>query len=286
MSPWAEVIRAALGVKALAWHSVTVPNILPKPHQTELSGNYARTPVLQIGADIFCDTTAIIAALEPFGPSLLGPGQSDLAATAQGPTFFAAVGAAMGNGGRTDNMDAFWEDRKARFGMDPTGFMAMVPALIAAFHSHLDSLETRLSDARPFLLGDTVGHADLAHYSLVWFQQFAGNQAELLIPRPHLAAWTARVAAFGHGTPTPLSGEAAIAIAAESTPFAGGPIDPASGFTANQPVAISQPGCADPATIGPLLALNDTGIVIARHSDQAGPLALHFPRLGQAIAAA
>ena len=63
-SPFAELVRAAFGLKGLAWDSLMVPRILPKPDQTRLTGGYGRTPVVQIGADIYCDTAAILPALE------------------------------------------------------------------------------------------------------------------------------------------------------------------------------------------------------------------------------
>ena len=52
-SPFSEKIRLALRLKNLAWTSVTIPNIMPKPDLLALTGGYRRTPVLQIGADIF-----------------------------------------------------------------------------------------------------------------------------------------------------------------------------------------------------------------------------------------
>ncbi|HEX3451354.1 MAG TPA: glutathione S-transferase N-terminal domain-containing protein, partial [Isosphaeraceae bacterium] len=59
MSPFAEKIRLILGFKNLHWSSVLIPNIMPKPDLTALTGGYRKTPVLQIGADIYCDTALI-----------------------------------------------------------------------------------------------------------------------------------------------------------------------------------------------------------------------------------
>ena len=63
-SPFAEKVRIALGVKELEWSSVQIPMIMPKPDLTVLTGGYRKTPVLQIGADIYCDTQRIAAELE------------------------------------------------------------------------------------------------------------------------------------------------------------------------------------------------------------------------------
>ena len=66
-SPFSEKIRVLFGLKGMAWTSVHVPNMMPKPDLVELTGGYARTPVLQIDAEIYCDTAAILDALEARG---------------------------------------------------------------------------------------------------------------------------------------------------------------------------------------------------------------------------
>src|SRR5262245_62256284 len=63
-SPYAEKIRVILGFKRLAWRSVHIPIVMPKPDLTALTGGYRLTPVLQIGADIYCDTKVIARRLE------------------------------------------------------------------------------------------------------------------------------------------------------------------------------------------------------------------------------
>ena len=60
----AEKARLMLGFKGLSWRSVTIPSIMPKPDLTALTGGYRRTPVLQVGADIYCDTALMARRLE------------------------------------------------------------------------------------------------------------------------------------------------------------------------------------------------------------------------------
>ena len=64
MSPFSEKVRLIFGLKGLAWRSVIVPMTLPKPDLMPLTGGFRRTPVLQVGADIYCDTDLIAAELE------------------------------------------------------------------------------------------------------------------------------------------------------------------------------------------------------------------------------
>src|SRR5438128_1670242 len=67
-SPYAEKIRRILGFKCLAWRSVIIPMIMPKPDLTALTGGYRKTPVLQLGADIYCDTDLITRTIERLQP--------------------------------------------------------------------------------------------------------------------------------------------------------------------------------------------------------------------------
>ncbi|MDH5175928.1 MAG: glutathione S-transferase N-terminal domain-containing protein, partial [Gammaproteobacteria bacterium] len=43
-SPYAEKVRVLLGIKGLAWRSVQIPMISPKPDLTALTGGYRKTP--------------------------------------------------------------------------------------------------------------------------------------------------------------------------------------------------------------------------------------------------
>lgn len=45
------------------------PPIMPKPDLMPLTGGYRRAPVLQIGADIYCDTQLMSRVLESLAPS-------------------------------------------------------------------------------------------------------------------------------------------------------------------------------------------------------------------------
>jgi len=76
-SPFAEKARLMLGFKQLSWRSVMIPPVMPKPDLTALTGGYRRTPVLQVGADIYCDTALIARRLEAekATPALFPEGQ-------------------------------------------------------------------------------------------------------------------------------------------------------------------------------------------------------------------
>ena len=67
-SPFSEKLRLILGHKKLAWRSVTVPSISPKPDVVALTGGYRKTPFLQIGSHIYCDTALACDVLEHMAP--------------------------------------------------------------------------------------------------------------------------------------------------------------------------------------------------------------------------
>lgn len=291
-SPFAELVRAAFGVKGIAWGSVGVPNILPKPDQTRLTGGYARTPVVQVGADVYCDTGAILPALEALGgrslyPAPLGPLHRLIASWANGPQFFAHVGAAMGAMPAAAMGDGFIQDRQARFGLDMAALGKAAPHLTGQAMVASAWLSDTLADGRAFIGGDAPGAGDLALYSNIWFVKavpFAAATAAAMLARPHVADWYARMAAFGHGERRDMTAQDALAMAGTDPLPVAGQVDPP--YTAGMTVAVSQEGTRDLASTGRLLRCDAGGITIARDVDGAGTVHVHFPRLGQVVAPA
>src|SRR3546814_14197834 len=71
------------GCKQLSWGSVQIPPVMPKADVTALTGGYRRTPVLQVGADVYCDTALMARRLETekSTPALFPEGHEFVAAT-------------------------------------------------------------------------------------------------------------------------------------------------------------------------------------------------------------
>jgi glutathione S-transferase len=297
-SPFAELVRAAFGVKGIRWGSLLVPRILPKPDQTRLTGAYGRTPVVQLGADIYCDTGAILPAIDALPgsgpgtslyPAPLGPLHRLVASWANGPQFSAHVGAAMG--GMTPAMmgEDFIRDRQARFGMDLAALGRAAPHLAGQALVAARWLSETLGDGRAFIGGDVPGTGDLALYSNIWFVKAvptATANARAMLAMPHVADWFARMAGFGHGTRQELTADDALAAARAASPAPiTGSVD--ASYVAGMMVGVTQEGTRDAPSIGPLLRCDSTGISIAREVEdgQGGlfPVHVHFPRLGQVV---
>jgi glutathione S-transferase len=224
ISPYSEKVRLGLGLKGLAWASVEIPVIMPKPDLTALTGGYRKAPVLQIGADIYCDTQLIMRELERRHPSPsfypAGRGAADaLAWWAEKTMFSPAAGVFFAK--KPDALpEGFLEDRAKFSGrnIDPAAMMAAVPYLLDQLRAHFHWLDQMMADGRLFLQGSAVGLADLAAYHPIWFlQRNFGPAAAPLGGFPRLLSWAERVAAIGHGERRPMTSQEALAVASAAT---------------------------------------------------------------------
>jgi len=290
ISPFAEKVRALLGYKGLAWKSVQIPLFMPKPDVVALTGGYRKTPILQVGADIYCDTALIAEVLEARQPSpSLFPaavaGQARmLAQWADTDLFWTALPYAMQPAGATalfagappDMLKLFVADRKAMSEGMPQVRGADAGA---ALTQYLGWLSQMLADGRPWLLGDAPCIADLSVYHPLWFVTRTGPLADILAPHEALRAWMGRVAAIGHGERAgKLDGAEAIALARASRPQPM-QVEPGLGFEAGQPVTVTPYDYARDAVAGTLVGLSCRTVTVAREDERAGRVQVHFPRI-------
>ena len=175
-SPYSEKVRLGFGLKGLSWASVEIPAIMPKPNLTALTGGYRKTPVLQIGADIYCDSQLIMRELERRCPTPsfypAGRGAADaLAWWAEKTTFSPVAGILFAN--KRDALPAGFLEDRAKFSgrnIDPAAMLAAVPNLLDQ-RAHFHWLDQMLADGRSFLQGSAAGLGDLGAYHPVWFLQ-------------------------------------------------------------------------------------------------------------------
>ena len=233
-SPYSEKVRLGFGLKGLAWASVELPQIMPKPNLTALTGGYRKTPVLQIGADIYCDSQLIMRELERRYPTPsfypAGRGAADaLAWWAEKTMFLPAVSIVFAK--RPEVLpEGFLEDRAKFSGrnIDPVVMMAAVPNHLDQLRAHFDWLDQTLADGRPFLQGPAAGLADLAAYHPAWYlRQNFGSAAPPLDGFPRLQTWAERIAAIGHGGRSQMSAQQALDVARDATSIATATVDSA-----------------------------------------------------------
>ncbi len=295
ISPYSEKVRIGLGLKGLAWRSVEIPVIMPKPDLTALTGGYRKTPVLQIGADIYCDSQLIMRELERRHPTPsfypAGRGAADaLAWWAEKTTFSPAVSMAFAK--KPDALPEGFLDDRAKFSgrnIDPAAMMAAVPNLLDQLRAHFDWLDQTLADGRSFLQGPAAGLADLAAYHPVWFlRRNFGSAAAPLDGFPRLLTWAERIAAIGHGSRSQMSAQQALDVARDATSIARATVDLQDpiGRKPGQIVTVTPDDTGRDPVVGELVASDVHEIVIRRSDREIGEVCVHFPRAGFVVALA
>ena len=290
-SPFAEKIRLIFGLKGLDWHSVDIPMVMPKPDLTALTGGYRKTPVLQIGADIYCDTRLIAVELERRFPTpTLFPNGSKSVALALGywsdATLFRS-GATLSMGTNKQLPGVVLEDRLAFFNfMSEADITGPLDHFFSQFYSGLQQLEQMLADGRHWLLGSSPSWADLACYAPTWMcsANIAGGD-ELLNRLPALREWMSRVLAIGHGNRFSVAATQALAVSANATPEATAGVSATAWplLSAGTLVSVAPDDYGIDPSIGMLVTLNDHEIAIARDHDETGRVIVHFPRAGYRV---
>lgn len=293
-SPVAEKVRVALGIKKLAWYSVEIPRLAPKPKLTKLTGGYRRTPVMQVGADIYCDTQCILQELERRFPSPTFFPTKDrgliwsLSRWTDGALFDLAVKIVLGSAGENLPED-FAKDRgRLYFGPDWVEGLkkanADLPHLAAQMRAQMKWLDEQLSDGRNFLLGDEPGAIDAQYYYVVWFLKGRWEHGPMFLSEfKHLQNWQAKVQALGHGEMNEQSPEDAIRIAGEADPISldhNDQNDP-QGLKAGERLVVSPDlnGGEQPVE-GTLVYADHERITVKRSDADIGHVHVHFPRLG------
>jgi glutathione S-transferase len=289
-SNFAEKARLAFGYKGLSWRSVDVPETAPKPKLTPLTGGYRRTPVLQIGADIYCDTRLILREVERRQPSpTLYP--TAYTANAKAIAFWAENQlfrpmSLYVSGNNLDVLPADLQaDRSRMRGLpipDADTVKRAAQRSAPAVRIQIAWIEDMLADGRLWIIGPEITVADFAVYHALWFITARSTRlAYELEPYPRLKAWMTRVSAFGHGVSAPMTSEEALATAAAAEPEAPRGSSP---FDEDPPLGARVRILADDygrdSVEGDLVMADLEQIALRRNDAEVGDVVVHFPRLG------
>jgi glutathione S-transferase len=294
-SPFAEKARLLLGFKGLSWRSVKISPVMPKPDLTALTGGYRKTPVLQVGADIYCDTALIARRLEQekASPALFPEGQEMIVATFAAwidsvvfqhavSLVFQPESAAVRFGKLPpEALKAFMADRAGLFS---GGSATRVPLELAQHQwpTLMARLELQLQREQGDYLFGEPSIADFALAHPLWFLKGTPVTAPLVDAYPAVSAWLARVLGFGHGASSEMSSEEALEVARNATPAAlpdESWVDP-NGFKAGQQVVIAATDYGVDPVAGELLFAGTEELILRRQEPRAGEVHVHFPRLG------
>lgn len=289
-SPFSEKARVMFGIKGLAWRSVIQPVIMPKPDLVPLTGGYRRIPVMQIGADVYCDTQVILAEIEARAPNpaLIRGGDWAVNLWADRLFFQATVAVVFGEIGDHVPKD-FIEDREKLSGrpFDMSAMKAAAGPMKAQWRAQAAWIEQGLASG-DYLGGSTPSLADVAAYMNVWWLgKAAGRVADaLLTGLPKTLAWRGRMAALGHGTRGEMTGADALQVAMTAAP---GPVpasDPSEAFKPGDAVSVRADDYGRDPVAGTLVAITTDRIVVARECGELNLINVHFPRVGYLLGAA
>jgi len=289
-SNYSEKARLALGYKQLDWCSVIIPPVAPKPDLTPLTGGYRRTPVLQIGADIFCDTRLILAELErrkPL-PTLFPPDASALAdaiAYWAEHELFRPISLYV-SGSNLDVLPANLQaDRSLMRGLPvPDEATVRRAALRNAplVRSGIARVEEFFRDGRRWIAGNDITVADFACYHALWFVTARTDRlAHELAPHTHIAEWMQRMRGFARPPVATFAAREALDIAAAAAPEPSRPSQPfAEDPKLGSRVRIRADDYGRDPVEGELMFIDADEIALRRLDDKVGEVVVHFPRRG------
>ncbi len=293
MSPFAEKIRRVLAYKQLDWRSVLIPPVMPKPDLVALTGGNRKTPMLQIGADIYCDTALICDVLEHRQPDpTLYPAHHKglariVAQWADTSLFWAAMAHSLRPEGAAQLLGRQTPDVAKAFAQDRASMRVAVPRVgpgdaAGACQSYLRRLANML-DEHPFLLGDTPCVADFAAFHPLWFIRVqTPAMGGLLDATPAVQAWMDRIAAIPGVPGQDLDASRAIAIAAAATPepVEGQAFQDDHGIALGSRVTVSGDSFGPEPSEGVLVAATRMHYTLRREDPRAGTVHVHLPRIG------
>jgi len=286
-SPFSEKIRKIFAYKKVSWRAVEQPVIMPKPKLIPLTGGYRRIPVLQIGADVYCDTGIIIRKIDELFPEpTLYPNGLEAAAHQMNifadrrmfwsttPVIFAKLAAVVPK--------EFIEDRsKMMQGADFGQIPAQAPDARNQLRAYLDTMDRQLEHTT-YMLGESFSLADAALYHPVWFLQSEPNSFALAQKCKNLMRWFKRIDAMGHGDMKGMDPDEALKIARESTPSThqyeeeGDP----NKLHLGAKVAVTPDDYGFDPVVGKVVVSSIYEIAIERDDPSLGKIVNHFPKVG------
>jgi glutathione S-transferase len=223
LSPYSERVRKYLAMKGVSWRSVETPNMLPKPDLVALTGGYRKAPVLQIGANIFCDSQIILREIERRFPEpalVRNAAEYGICYWIDRSVYVPTISLLFGLFG--DRFSAeFVEDRERMFpeqSFDFKKLKAAVPQLKDQWRSYIAYVHEQLRDGRKFLTGDqprALGAACCMNIRLIAraAPSFAGP---FLAEFPRIPEWLENIEALGQSSFLPMEAAEALRVACDA----------------------------------------------------------------------
>jgi glutathione S-transferase len=289
-SPLSEKIRVILGLKKLSWCSVEIPNLPPKPDVMPLTAGYRRTPIMQIGADVFCDSQRILSELECRKPSKANnTGLVQIINRWCDDLFHPVVKVAI-TASSNELPNEFLEDRRKLFLNDYSDIesaKARIPYYTEQVRAQLAQAEISLKEQNGFLISSSASIADASLFALTWFiRRRWKNGAKFLEGFPNICRWEESIKSIGHGTPTDMASEKALDIAKETETTFKAQIDADDihSLSTGDRVSITpKANTGEKGVRGNVHIAEKNRISVLHKNDRVGTICIHFPKIGYVI---
>jgi len=292
-SPYAEKVRLLLGMAGADWHSALVPTMLPRPALADLAGGYRRIPVMQRGADIYCDSALIASEIASvyrrtdLSPAGVPSAQRELVNRIEASVFFSAIGSVK-------PLKLLWSLTKLlgpagafRFVKDRQSLMqgakvkpASGSSAAEIYRVFLNDLEQNLAE-QSWCAGDAPSYADTALYHAIWLHRLSGGNRHFK-EHPKVSDWFDRVSCLGHGQRTEADDGFALQQAKHHEP-ADIPGDWLRDHLLGLEVDVLPADYGRLPVSGKVVGISGDRIVLRRESESLGITHVHFPRAGYEI---
>jgi len=291
ISPFSQKAQKMMALKGLAWHSIEMPLISPKPDVEALTGGYRGTPILQLGADIYIDNLMIARALDSEymgGLMLDAKGPLSIAAVyTWGERFFVPLLHSALATYKDEWEPSFLSDRKKVFpNIDFHSLAVKDLDRQSQVRAFLGMLDRQIDVGSPFLGGNSPDSWDIHAWGMVWMIRTAlPDLVPVVASLPEVDNWYKRVDSLGTGDREDVGFDEAWAALQSGLPR---PLpetpscEPLRNWLGK--VVIVATGDADRgASLGTLLAVDYEHAVISVEPLPGVEAQVWFPRLGYHI---
>ncbi|OJD29548.1 glutathione s-transferase [Diplodia corticola] len=282
-SPFSQKMRYLLHLSGVEFQRVDQPVVLPRPDLQVLGITYRRIPVLAMGKDVFCDTSAMVDVVQRRFQKVRA-GRADKAFEAFAARFFEnvipAVPAKFSN-------PSFRRDRETIFPvLGRPDLESLRPSAVGGVVSMLGVIENEfLGGGGQYLGGDEPSMADVYVAPLVrWALQTIGLGDEAGMTKedfPRVHSWVSRLPVVQPEAISALEAEVLILEAEYSEEKADVPQADPLGIAAGEEVSVESadaaPGCHP--QVGRLAGLTRDETVVELENG----IRLHFPRAGYIV---
>jgi len=294
ISPFSQKAQKMMGLKGLAWHSIEMPLIAPKPDVEALTGGYRGTPVLQCGADIYVDNWMIARALDHYDPSLpLINGRGALqsaAGYAWSERFFIPLLQTAFATYKNQWDDDFRADRQQVFPDVDFNTLAVVdPERRSQVRAFVSAIAAQLTSGNDFLNGEHPDGWDVHVWGMCWMIHSAlPDLVPVVTAFPAVVNWYQRMSDLGVGERSDATIELAWSELKQSqkAPLPDTPVDEPLRDWLGQQVVVGTGSADRGASTGRLLAVDGEQVVIASEPREGVSAQVWFPRFGYALSLA